>query len=115
MGLILQIDTATEHAGVSLSIDGELIQEKKNSNQKDHAAFVQPAIKLLLKEANTDLKSLDAVSVISGPGSYTGVRVGMASAKGLCFACDIPLLLINTLEAMALSSIQQTRQIENSR
>ncbi|MEO5647828.1 MAG: tRNA (adenosine(37)-N6)-threonylcarbamoyltransferase complex dimerization subunit type 1 TsaB, partial [Chitinophagaceae bacterium] len=112
MALILQIDTATEHACISVSFHGKVIASKENCNQKDHAAFVQPAIKTLCREENFNLKSFDAIAVISGPGSYTGLRVGLASAKGLCFALDTPLIMINTLEAMALSSILQKRQVE---
>lgn len=110
MAMILQIDTATEHASISISIEGKLIADKENDIQKDHAAFVQPAIKKLCEELDISIRNFDAISVVAGPGSYTGLRVGMASAKGLCFGLNIPLIMINTLEAMALSSIIRTKQ-----
>ena len=106
MALILNIDTATENASVSISKDGKVISFLTNENQKDHASFLQPAIISLLGEANLTINQLSAVAVTSGPGSYTGVRVGMASAKGLCYALNIPLITLTTLEVMALSSIK---------
>lgn len=105
MALIIQIDTANQSASIALAQDGNVVDEAFNHNQKDHASFVQPAIVELLKKNNLSLKDVDAVSVISGPGSYTGLRVGMASAKGLCYALSIPLIKINTLEAMAMAAI----------
>ncbi|MDB5224209.1 MAG: universal protein YeaZ [Chitinophagaceae bacterium] len=107
MALILNIDTATESATISISEKDKVINFITNTNQKDHASFLQPAIKELLQKANLLINKLNAVAVTAGPGSYTGLRVGMASAKGLCFALNIPLITINTLEAMALSSIQK--------
>ncbi|MDQ6755649.1 MAG: tRNA (adenosine(37)-N6)-threonylcarbamoyltransferase complex dimerization subunit type 1 TsaB [Bacteroidota bacterium] len=105
MPLILNIDTATETATVAISEENRVVSSFTNSNQKDHASFLQPAIKKILKEAGLNIKDLNAVAVTSGPGSYTGLRVGMASAKGLCYALNIPLITINTLEVMALSAI----------
>ena len=83
MALLLCIDTSTTHASVALAKDGVLIGMKANQNQRDHASFLQPAVHSLLQEANQTLKDLDAIAVTSGPGSYTGLRVGFASAKGL--------------------------------
>lgn len=105
MALILQIDTATEAATVSIARDGKLIDFKENINQKDHAAFLQPAVKDLLSRQQIGINELNAVSVVAGPGSYTGLRVGLASAKGLCYTLDLPLIMLNTLEVMALSAI----------
>src|SRR3954468_11918331 len=97
MALILNIDTATELASVGLSKDGKTIQFLESPDQKNHASFVQPAILQLMQLAGFKLKELDAISVSGGPGSYTGLRVGLASAKGLCYACEKPLIMINTL------------------
>lgn len=105
MALILNIDTATEIAIVSLAENEKVLLSVVNKNQKDHAAFLQPAIKDLLKNTEISFAKINAVAVTAGPGSYTGLRVGMASAKGLCYALNIPMLLVNTLEVMALSSI----------
>jgi tRNA threonylcarbamoyladenosine biosynthesis protein TsaB len=112
MELILHIDTSTENALVTISQDGNILGCFTNDKQKDHASFLQPAIRDLLNEHNIALNSLNAVAVTEGPGSYTGLRVGMASAKGLCYALEIPLITISTLEVMALSVIEATEQPE---
>lgn len=105
MALILNIDTATEHASVCLSKDHELLALESNPNQKDHAAFIQPAIRRLLSTVNCQLSALDAVAASNGPGSYTGLRVGLSTAKGICYALDKPLILINTLQIIATAAI----------
>ena len=112
MALILHIDTATVNAVVGISENERVIDFLTNNNQKDHASFVQPAIKQLLQKNNISIQQLNAVSVTEGPGSYTGLRVGMASAKGLCYALNIPLLALSTLKVMALSVIEHTTQPE---
>jgi tRNA threonylcarbamoyladenosine biosynthesis protein TsaB len=106
MSYILNIDTALETAIVSLSKDGE-IDHLENNKQRDHAGFLQPAIEKILSKNDVNINNLNAIAVSAGPGSYTGLRVGMASAKGLCYALNIPLILVNTLEIMALSAIFQ--------
>jgi tRNA threonylcarbamoyladenosine biosynthesis protein TsaB len=105
MSLILNIDTATELASVSLAADGKIISSITNAVQKDHAAFLHPAIGKLLKVNGKDINALDAIAVTEGPGSYTGIRVGMASAKGLCAALGKPFLTINSLELLAKDAI----------
>lgn len=105
MALLLCIDTSTSHASVALSKDGVVIGIKINHNQREHASFLQPTIDSLLKEANRTLKDLDAVAVTSGPGSYTGLRVGFASAKGLAYALDIPLIAIETTLVMSAAAL----------
>ncbi len=107
MSLILNIDTATENASVCISRDIEILAMEKNADQKNHAAFIQPAIKRLHLITSLPLQEIDAVAVTAGPGSYTGLRVGMATAKGLCYALKKPLILINTLQVMALASIKE--------
>lgn len=109
MALLLNIDTATEIATISISERDTIIKAITNNNQKDHASFLQPAIKNLLQKTNLSISKLNAIAVTAGPGSYTGLRVGMASAKGLCYALNIPMITINTLEVMGLSSIRQTQ------
>lgn len=103
MCLILSIDTATEHASVCLSRGESILGLIESTEQKNHASFVQPAIKLLADGAGIALIDIDAVAVSAGPGSYTGLRVGMASAKGICYALKKKLILVNTLEVMAQS------------
>ncbi len=106
MGLILNIDTASENAHVSLAKDGLILHSLSNESQKEHAAFLQAGIQQLIKSVNINLKDIDAVAVTAGPGSYTGLRVGMASAKGLCYALKKPLITIGTLEVLTASALQ---------
>ena len=107
MSLILNIDTATETAHVSVAKDGNVLQLLINESQKDHASFLQIAIQQLMKSTTMHLNDVDAIAVTAGPGSYTGLRVGMASAKGLCYALNKPLIALNTLEVLTTAVIQQ--------
>jgi tRNA threonylcarbamoyladenosine biosynthesis protein TsaB len=100
MSYILHINTALETASVSLALKSSVILERQNGVQKEHASFLQLAIDEMMQEAGIPLKDLAAVAVIHGPGSYTGLRVGMAGAKGICYALSVPLITINTLEWM---------------
>jgi len=109
MSLILNIDTAIDIAHISVAKDGELLAEILNTDPKKHGSFLQPAIQSLLKNAAILIHELDAIAVSAGPGSYTGLRVGMASAKGLCYALNKPLISISTLEILAFSAIWDTR------
>jgi tRNA threonylcarbamoyladenosine biosynthesis protein TsaB len=105
MAILLCIDCSTTHASVALAKDEELILQKTNFNQIDHAAFIQPAIAELMHETNHKLTDVHAVSVTSGPGSYTGLRVGFASAKGLCYALQIPLITLSTTSVMSRAAL----------
>lgn len=107
MGLLLHIDTATEHASVCVTNNDIIVGFAENTDQKNHGAFLQPAIKQIFKHSEFLLKNIDAISVSNGPGSYTGLRVGLTSAKGLCYALNKPLITINTLEIMAMAAIKQ--------
>jgi tRNA threonylcarbamoyladenosine biosynthesis protein TsaB len=101
MAILLHIDTAVDTASVCLSEDTNPIKLAVNDNQKDHAAWLHHTIRRLLQEAGMTVKDLHAVSVSIGPGSYTGLRVGLSAAKGLCYALGIPLITPGTLEIMA--------------
>lgn len=101
MSLLLNIDTALETAWVSLSNDGEVLQSASSTEQKDHAAWLHPAIRTLLQHTEITLHQLEAVAVSIGPGSYTGLRVGLSAAKGFCYALNIPLIAVGTLEILA--------------
>jgi tRNA threonylcarbamoyladenosine biosynthesis protein TsaB len=101
MAIILNIDTAISSASVCLSKEAQSLQFALNSTWQDHASWLHPAIKNCIAEAGMSVKDLEAIAVTIGPGSYTGLRVGLSAAKGLCFALDIPLISINTLEMMA--------------
>ena len=98
MALILSIDTATESASIGLSKDG------RNLAVFHHAGWLHAAIENLLKQEGYKVQQLEAVAVTEGPGSYTGLRVGLSSAKGLCFALRIPLITENTLNLMAFAA-----------
>lgn len=104
MALILNLETATKNCSVSLSNNGEIIALKElNSGGFSHAEKLHPFIEDVLNESNFCLEDIDAVSVSKGPGSYTGLRIGVSAAKGICFGNDIPLIAIPTLESLASS------------
>ena len=104
MAYILNIETATKNCSVSLANDGKTIALKElNSDNYSHAEKLHEFIKQVVDEAGIELSELKAVAVSKGPGSYTGLRIGVSAAKGLCFALDIPLIAVNTLQALALS------------
>jgi tRNA threonylcarbamoyladenosine biosynthesis protein TsaB len=109
MSTILNIDTATDIASVSIAKQGAILAEMSNGVQKNHGSFLQPAIHDLLKKTGILFKEIDGIAISAGPGSYTGLRVGMASAKGLSFALNKPLLAIGTLEILAYATILQVR------
>jgi tRNA threonylcarbamoyladenosine biosynthesis protein TsaB len=104
MATFLLIYTATAHASVCLSKDGLVLGCLETTDQKSHASFIQPAIETLCKQTGIALSSIDAIAISLGPGSYTGLRVGMATAKGIAFALDKPLIGINTLQIMAAAA-----------
>lgn len=101
MSLILNIDTAVQTSSVCLAENDIALVVKINPSQKDSAAWLHIAIKELLDEKSVSPYQLDAIAVSEGPGSYTGLRVGMSAAKGLCYALQKPLITINTLKMMA--------------
>lgn len=104
MAYILNIETSTKNCSVSISKNRELVAIKElNNGNYSHAEVLHPFINDVLKEANITVKELNAIAVSKGPGSYTGLRIGVSAAKGLCFALNIPLISINTLQSLALS------------
>jgi len=103
LALLLNIDSAFDQCVVALSNNEEVIAHEKSIVQKDHASFLQPAIKKICADALINLSSIDAVAVVNGPGSYTGLRVALASAKGICYVLQKPLILLNTLDVLALA------------
>jgi tRNA threonylcarbamoyladenosine biosynthesis protein TsaB len=111
MSCILHIDTVGTTAFVSIAKQGKVVLALHNTTQKDHAAFVQPAITTLLQQTGIVISEVDAVAVTAGPGSYTGIRVGVTSAKGLCYALQKPLLMMNTLELLTVAAQQQNSTV----
>ncbi|WPV01328.1 tRNA (adenosine(37)-N6)-threonylcarbamoyltransferase complex dimerization subunit type 1 TsaB [Mucilaginibacter sp. cycad4] len=105
MSLILQIETATTSCSVALARDGKVLDFKQINARNIHAEVITIYIDELLNNTGVSYNNLDAIAVSSGPGSYTGLRIGVSTAKGLCFALDKPLIAIETLEAMAYGVI----------
>lgn len=101
MALILQIETATQTCSVALAENGKLLHLVERTEKNIHAAAITLFIEELLLQSNKKFSDLDAIAVSMGPGSYTGLRIGVSTAKGICFALDIPLIGINTLAAMS--------------
>lgn len=102
MSIILNIETATTNCSVAIAKNGKTLVLKEDYSQGfSHAECLHLYIDHVLKEANIEGRSLDAIAVSKGPGSYTGLRIGVSAAKGLCFALDRPLISIPTLEALS--------------
>jgi len=106
--MILQIETATASCSVALAKDGNVIAFKQVNERNIHAEVITKFIDELIVSAGINYNDLDAVAVSCGPGSYTGLRIGISTAKGLCFALDKPLIAIETLEAMAQGIISNS-------
>jgi len=102
MALILNLETATTNCSVSIAKDGKLLAVKEyNTPSYSHSEQLHIFIQEVLKKASFTVNDLDAVAVSKGPGSYTGLRIGVSAAKGLCFALNVPLIAIPTLSNMA--------------
>jgi tRNA threonylcarbamoyladenosine biosynthesis protein TsaB len=106
-GLQLHINTALDKAYIAVSQDDQILGYMENLQQKEHASFLQPAIRDLLLSLNKKVRELSSISVVYGPGSYTGLRVGLAAAKGICYACQIPLICISTLEWLTVPHLNK--------
>lgn len=98
---ILQIDTSAVQGTVALATNGEPVAVIVNEQPRDHAAAIHRMTEEALAAGGITLKQLRAVAVCAGPGSYTGLRIGLAAAKGFCYALDIPLILHNKLTLLA--------------
>lgn len=100
MALILSIETGTDICSVALSNDGELMALRESNEGRDHAKKVALFVDELLKETGVQPADLDAIAVGKGPGSYTGLRIGVSFAKGMCYALNIPLISVGSLDAL---------------
>ena len=100
MSLILCIETGTDICSVGIARDGELMSLRESDQGRDHAKQVAVFVDELLRETGVKPDELDAVAVGMGPGSYTGLRIGVSFAKGLCYGLNIPLLAVGSLEAL---------------
>jgi len=101
MSLILSIETATKVCSVALMNNDMVLGSQELYVERSHSEFLAVMIQDLLKYTGKDTKELSAVAVSEGPGSYTGLRIGVSTAKGLCFGLDIPLIAVNSLLSMA--------------
>ena len=101
MALILNLETATAVCSVAVSRDGNVLQQLNASGERAHASQLTTLITQCLQQTGVAFADLDAVAVSNGPGSYTGLRIGISTAKGICYAADKPLITVGTLEAMA--------------
>ena len=97
---ILSIETSTSVCSAALSVDGQTIASRINRENTNHARFLSIFVKELLDELKQRTLTLDAVALSEGPGSYTGLRIGASTAKGLCYGYDIPLIPIATTEVL---------------
>lgn len=102
MSLILSIETSTSVCSVALSKDGATIASMREDSPNSHSTLLTILIQRLMESSGFEMPQLNAVAVSGGPGSYTGLRIGVSVAKGICFASGIPLIAIPSLEVMAL-------------
>jgi tRNA threonylcarbamoyladenosine biosynthesis protein TsaB len=103
MSLILNIDTAPDTASVCLSENGNILHLSFSENQKEHASWLHTEIASLFQKSGYQPNNLNAVAVSIGPGSYTGLRIGLSAAKGFCYALTIPLIAVNSLKIIAFA------------
>jgi len=101
MAKILHIETATQVCSVALSVDGKVMHIRESREKNSHSTTITVFIEQIMQAAGIPFAAIDAVAVSMGPGSYTGLRIGVSTAKGICYALDKPLIAINTLHSMA--------------
>ncbi len=111
MAKILCIETATEVCSVALANDGELLSCCENADGHSHAEKIMELIDNCLKQGKTEAGQLQAICISSGPGSYTGLRIGTSAAKGMCYALSIPLLAVSSLEGIARGAAEAHPEI----
>jgi tRNA threonylcarbamoyladenosine biosynthesis protein TsaB len=110
MALILGIETATSICSVALVKDGKLLAIRESEGSKEHSAALTGYFADVFTEVALTYQQVDAIAVSMGPGSYTGLRIGVSSAKGLCYALDKPFIAIDTLKSLAWQALQQLKQ-----
>jgi tRNA threonylcarbamoyladenosine biosynthesis protein TsaB len=114
MALILNIESSTDICSVSIARNGKILGLKESRDKKSHAALLAIFIEELTSEVKIELPDLDAVAVSKGPGSYTGLRIGVSTAKGIAYGAGIKLIGIPTLKSMA-SGVSRKYRVSNSK
>ena len=105
MATILNIETSTEVCSVALTSEGGVLDHRENYDGQTHATLLSQYVKEMLDYARSREIKLDAVAVSIGPGSYTGLRIGLSEAKGLAFGLQVPLIGVNTLKLLTVSTM----------
>ena len=105
MANILNIETSTEVCSVALTSEGQVLDHRENYDGQTHATLLSQYVKEMLDYARSREVKLDAIAVSIGPGSYTGLRIGLSEAKGLAFGLQVPLIGVNTLQLLAVSTM----------
>lgn len=112
MAIIINIETSSKTCSVALSKDGAVELELESSEEMDHAVQVAPFVEKCMSELKRKGESPDAIAVSMGPGSYTGLRIGLSLAKGLAFSLDIPLITLSTLQVLAVKTMFRNMEWE---
>ena len=112
--IILHIETSTNICSIAVSENGQCLFSKSDSEGMNHAALLSVFIAEAMEFLKSTSKKPNAVAVSSGPGSYTGLRIGVSTAKGLCYGLDIPLIAVSTLEVLTAYALQITETTANS-
>jgi tRNA threonylcarbamoyladenosine biosynthesis protein TsaB len=114
MALILCMETATERCSIVVANNGEILGKESSSSDFDHTAQLTLLVDKCLKQSNLHLSEVDAIAVSIGPGSYTSLRTGLSTAKGMCYGLNLPLLTIDSLSIIAAGAIQEQAESEES-
>ena len=104
---IILIETSTSLCSVALAEDGRVVAYRESAEPRAHAAMTAPFVKEVLSDCGLSVGDCSAVCVSSGPGSYTGLRVGVSTAKGLCFGAGLPLLSVDTMEILVSQAFRE--------
>ncbi len=114
MALILCMETATERCSIVVTNDGKILGQATSSSDFEHSAQLTLLVNAALQQSQCQLADLDAIAISIGPGSYTSLRSGLSTAKGLCYGLDVPLLSIDSLSIIAAGSIQEQKYATDS-